>query len=171
MAGRPQNLEAAVRRALANINPNLTVLEMVSLKEQLDRNFNQDELVARLTELFGLLALILVCVGLYGVTSYSVARRTGEIGLRMALGANRRNVLWLILRGALLQVGIGLAIGVPVTLAGGRLMAGLLYGVKSYNPVILGLAACVLAACAIAASVVPARRAASIDPMQALRIE
>jgi len=171
VAGKPENLEPAVRRALADIDPNLTVLDIVSLSEQLDRNFNQDRLIARLTELFGLLALVLACVGLYGVTAYSVARRTSEIGIRMALGADRRNVLGLVLRGALIQLGLGLAIGIPVALAGGRLAANQLYGVKSHDPAILGLAVVVLAACALLAAFVPARRAASIDPMQALRTE
>ncbi|MGH9453053.1 MAG: ABC transporter permease, partial [Terriglobia bacterium] len=171
VAGRPENLEAAVRRTLANINPNLTVLDMMSLTEQLDNNFNQDRLIARLTELFGLLALILACVGLYGVTSYSVARRTNEIGIRMALGANRASVIGLVLRGASVQVALGLAIGIPAALAGGRFAANQLYGVKAYDPVILGLAAAVLAACALLAGFVPARRAASIDPLQALRSE
>jgi predicted permease len=171
VAARPENLEAAVRRTLADIDPNLTILDMMSMNEQLARNFNQDRLITRLTELFGLLALILACVGLYGVTAYSVARRTGEIGIRMALGANRGNVLGLVLRGALLQLGIGLAVGLPVALAGGRLLASQLYGVKSHDPLILGLASSVLAACALCAGFVPARRAASIDPMQALRTE
>jgi predicted permease len=169
--GRPEGIEAAVRRALNSINPNLTVLDMMSLTDQLDLNFNQDKLIARLTELFGLLALVLACVGLYGVTAYTVARRTNEIGIRMALGADRWNVLWLVLRGALAQLAIGLAVGIPVVLAGGRLMANQLYGVKSHNPFILGLAAVVLAACAVVAALVPARRAASIDPLQALRVE
>jgi len=171
VAGKPENLGPAVRRALADIDPNLTVLDIVSLSEQLDRNFNQDRLIARLTELFGLLALVLACVGLYGVTAYSVARRASEIGIRMALGADRKNVLGLVLRGALIQLGLGLAIGIPVALAGGRLAANQLYGVKSHDPAILGLAVVVLAACALLAAFVPARRAASIDPMQALRTE
>jgi ABC-type antimicrobial peptide transport system permease subunit len=171
VAGKPGNLEAEVRRALADINPNLTVLRMVSLNEQLARNFNQDRLIARLTELIGLLALILACVGLYGVTAYSVARRTSEIGIRMALGADRASVLGLVLRGAMLQVGLGLALGIPVALAGGRLLSSQLYGVKSHDPIILGLAAAVLAACSLAAGFVPARRAASIEPVQALRTE
>jgi macrolide transport system ATP-binding/permease protein len=171
VAGRPEGIEAAVRRALNSINPKLTVLDMMSLTDQLDLNFNQDKLIARLTELFGLLALVVACVGLYGVTAYSVARRTNEIGIRMALGADRGKVLWLVLRGALAQLAIGLAVGIPVVLAGGRLMANQLYGVKSHNPFILGLAAVVLAACAVVAALVPARRAASIDPLQALRVE
>ena len=171
VAGKPENLEAAVRRTLADIDPSLTVLDMMSLREQLDRNFNQDRLIARLTELFGLLALVLACVGLYGVTSYSVARRTSEIGIRVALGADRSNVLGLVLRGALAQLGLGLAIGIPVALGAGRLLASQLYGVKSRDPVILGLAAAVLAGCALVAAFVPARRAASIDPVQALRTE
>jgi predicted permease len=171
VAGRPENIEEAVRRTLSSINPNLTILDMMSLTEQLDLNFNQDKLIARLTELFGLLALLLACVGLYGVTSYSVARRTNEIGIRIALGANRANVLWLVLRGALIQLGIGLVIGIPVVLAGGRLMASQLYGVKSHDPMILSVAVVALAACAVVAALVPARRAASIDPMQALRTE
>jgi ABC-type antimicrobial peptide transport system permease subunit len=128
-------------------------------------------LIARLTELFGLLALVLACVGLYGVTAYSVARRTSEIGIRMALGADRASVLGLVLRGAMLQLGLGLALGIPVALAGGRLLSSQLYGVKSHDPVILGLAAAVLAACSLAAGFVPARRAASIEPVQALRTE
>ena len=171
VAGKPENLEYAVRRALADIDPNLTVLDIMSLTEQVDRNFNQDRLIARLTELFGLLALVLACVGLYGVTAYSVARRTSEIGIRMALGADRISVLGLVLRGALIQLALGLAVGIPVALAGGRLLGNQLYGVKGHDPLILGLAAVVLAACALLAAFVPARRAASIDPMQALRTE
>ena len=171
VAGRPENLEAAVRRTLADINPNLTVLDMMSLTEQVDRNFNQDRLIARLTELFGLLALILACVGLYGVTSYSVAQRTNEIGIRIALGANRGRVITLVLRGALMQIVLGLALGVAVSLAGSRLLSSQLYGLKAYDPRILAFAAIVLAACALLAAFVPARRAASIDPLQALRSE
>ncbi|HUI42785.1 MAG TPA: ABC transporter permease [Terriglobia bacterium] len=171
VAGKPEDLEATLRRTLAGIDPNLTVLRLMRMTEQLAGNFNQDRLIARLTELFGGLALILACVGLYGVTAYSVARRTGEIGIGMALGANRGNVLALVLRGALLQLGVGLAVGIPVALAGGRLLASQLYGVKSHDPLILGLAAAVLAACALVAGFVPARRAASIDPMRALRTE
>jgi len=135
------------------------------------RNFNQDRLIAWLTELFGLLALILACVGLYGVTAYSVARRTSEIGIRMALGANRASVLRLVLQGALIQLALGLVVGIPVTFAGGRLLSSQLYGVKTHDPMVLGLAAAVLAASALAAGFVPARRAASIEPMQELRTE
>ena len=171
VAGNPENLNAAVRRTLAGIDPNLTILDLMSMNEQVTRNFNQDRLIARLTELFGGLALILACVGLYGVTAYAVARRTGEIGIRMALGADRPRILGLVLRGALLQLGVGLAIGIPAALAGGRLLANQLYGVKSYDPAILALAAVVLTACALLAGFVPAQRAASIDPIRALRVE
>src|SRR6202035_1775494 len=112
----PQNLDALVRRTLANINPNLTVIDLHSLDYQIADNFTQERLIARLTTLFGLLALILASVGLYGITSYQVARRTSEIGLRMALGANRANVVSMILRGAFAQVGLGVAIGIPVAI-------------------------------------------------------
>jgi predicted permease len=171
VAGNPEILNAAVRRTLAGINPNLTILDLMTMNEQVTRNFNQDRLIARLTELFGGLALILACVGLYGVTAYAVAQRTGEIGIRMALGADRPRILSLVLRGALLQLGIGLAIGIPAALVGGRLLANQLYGVKSYDPAILALAAAVLTACALLAGFVPAERAASIDPIRALRVE
>ncbi|HTQ52860.1 MAG TPA: ABC transporter permease [Bryobacteraceae bacterium] len=171
VAGPTENLNAAVRRALAQIDPNLTVLDMLTMDEQLARNFNQDRLIARLTGIFGGLALMLACVGLYGITAYAVARRTGEIGIRMALGADRPNIVTLILRDALLQLAVGLAIGIPAALAGGRLLAHQLYGVEAYNPAILSLAAGVLAACAVLAGYLPARRAAAIDPIRALRVE
>ncbi len=144
---------------------------MMSFQEQVARNFNQERLIARLTELFGALALVLACVGLYGVTAYGVARRTNEIGIRMALGADGGNVLGLVLRGALAQLGVGLAIGIPAAIAGGHVLAHQLYGVKSYDPMILGAAALILAACAIVAASVPARRATRVDPMVALRYE
>jgi predicted permease len=169
--GKPENLEASVRNILAGIDPNLTILGMTSFAEQVSSNFNQDRLIARLTELFGLLALTLACVGLYGVTVFSVARRTNEIGVRMALGANRRNVLGLVLGGAFGQVVVGLAFGIPLALAGARLMSSQLYGVKSYDPMIISVAAVILAACALLAGVVPARRATKVDPMVALRYE
>ena len=171
MAGHPENLESTMRRTLADIDPNLTVLSVVSLTEQISRNFNQERLITRLTELFGVLALILACVGLYGVTSYTVSQRTNEIGIRMALGAERGNVVALVLNGAIWQLALGLVIGIPATLAAGRALASQLYGVKSYDPLIIGAASLVLALCALAAAFIPARRAASIDPIEALRFE
>jgi predicted permease len=169
--GEAAALESLARRTLANINPDLTVVNFKSLDYQVADNFNQERLITRLTGLFGLLALALASVGLYGITAYSVARRTSEIGLRMALGANRANVLALVLRRALLLVAVGLAIGIPVALLGGRLMRSQLYGVRTYDPLTLAGAILVLSAFAALAGFIPARRAASIEPMNALRTE
>jgi predicted permease len=166
-----QNAEELLRRTLASIDPNLTVVDIRTFDSQVAGNFTQDRLVARLTTLFGVLALILASVGLYGVMSYFVARRTGEIGIRMALGATRMSVLSNVLRGALLQIAFGLVVGIPAALFAGHLMASQLYGVGSYDPWAFVGAAVVLAICAALASLIPARRAASIEPMQALRTE
>jgi ABC-type antimicrobial peptide transport system permease subunit len=134
-------------------------------------NFNQERLITRLMGLFGLLALALASVGLYGITTYSVARRTSEIGLRMALGANRGNVVVLVLKKALLLVALGLSIGVPVSLLGGRLISSQLYGVRTYDPLTMAGSIFVLCAFAALAGFIPARRAATIEPMNALRTE
>ena len=144
---------------------------MRSLDEQVSFNFTQERLIARLTTLFGLLALVLAAVGLYGITSYAVARRTSEIGLRMALGADRGSVVRMVLRGAFVQIAIGLAIGIPIALAGGHFMADQLFGVRSWDPMSMAIAVAVLSAAAALAGFIPARRAASIEPMEALRIE
>jgi ABC-type antimicrobial peptide transport system permease subunit len=170
VAGKPETLKPAVRKTVAEIDPNLTILNMINFGEQVARNFNQDRLIARLTELFGVLALVLACVGLYGVTSYSVVRRTNEIGIRLPLGASQRRVLGLVLRGAFVQVVGGLAVGIPLALAGARLLSSELYGVKPYDAVIVGLAVSTLAACEFAAAFLPGRRA-KVDPMVALRHE
>jgi len=168
---RPQNVDAMVRHTLADINPSLTVIDLQSLDDQVSFNFNQERLIARLTMLFGLLALVLAAVGLYGITSYSVARRTSEIGLRMALGADRGKVVRLVLRGAFAQVGLGLALGVPLTLVGAHFMSDQLYAVRSYDPLSIAIAVVVLSGAAALAGFIPARRAASIEPMEALRME
>ncbi len=170
-AGDAASLEPLVRHTLANINPNLTVLDFKTLDYQVAGNFNQERLISRLTSLFGLLALVLASVGLYGITAYSVARRTSEIGLRMALGANRNNVLALVLRAASMQVGLGLAIGIPIALLGGRLMSSQLYGVRIYDPLTIAAAVLILSTFAAIAGFIPARRAASIEPMHALRTD
>ncbi len=170
-SGTVPGLEAQVRRALGQINPNLTVIDFRTFAEQVEGNFSQQSMIAQLTSLFGLLALVLASIGLYGVTAYAVARRTGEIGIRMALGADRKNVLALVLKGAFLQVAIGLVIGIPLTILCGRAMASQLFGVKAYDPLILLTTIVVLAAAAFVASVIPARRAASVEPMQALRTD
>ena len=167
----PENVDAMVRRALANVDPNLTVIDLHSLDYQVADNFNQERLIARLTMLFGFLALTLASVGLYGITSYTVARRTSEIGLRMALGANRGDVARLILQGAFGQVGLGLAIGIVIVFLVGHVVSDQLYAVRSWDPLTIALAVAVLSVAAALAGFIPARRAASIEPIKALRIE
>jgi len=166
-----QDADALIRRTLGSIDPNLTLVDLRSLDAQVAGNFNQERLIARLTSLFGLLALILASVGLYGVMSYFVVRRTSEIGIRMALGATRSSVVRIVLRGVLVQIVLGLVLGIPAALLAGHLMASQLYGVKAYDPLALAGATVVLAICAAFAGFIPARRAASIEPMQALRTE
>jgi len=142
-----------------------------TLDQQVAVNFDEDRLIARLTSLFGILALTLASVGLYCVMSYFVARRTSEIGIRMALGATRSSVVSMVLRGALWQILIGLALGIPAALYCGYLMKSLLYNVSTYDPLALAGATLVLGFCATMAGFIPARRAASVDPMKALRTE
>ncbi len=169
--GATGNVGPQVRRTLASIDPNLSIIDMRTFGEQVSRQFNLERLVARLTDLFSLLALLLASIGLYGVTAYNIARRTSEIGIRMALGANRRDVLAMVLRGAFFQIAIGLLIGVPLALATGRIVANRLFRVGAFDPRVLGAAVAVLALCGLLAGWIPARRAASIEPVQALRSE
>jgi predicted permease len=166
-----QNVDMLVRRTLADINPNLTVIDLRSFDAQVAGNFNGERLTARLTSLFGSLALVLASVGLYGVMSYFVARRTAEIGVRMALGSSRSGVLALVMRSALGQILIGLGVGIPAALLAGHFMASQLWGIDGYDPRALAGATLVLALCATAAGFIPARRASSIEPMRALRTE
>ena len=128
-------------------------------------------IIAQLSAFFGMLALFLVCIGIYGLTSYAVARRTNEIGIRMALGAGRTSVLWLVVREVLGLVGLGIAIGVPATLAGSRLVSSMLFGLSSTDPAIILTAPLILLVVAALAGYLPARRATKVDPMTALRCE
>ena len=169
--GSMEGLEPQVRRALSDVDPNLTLLSVQTLQEQVDSNFDQQRAVAHMTGLFGILALILAAVGLYGVTAYTVARRTSEIGVRMALGASKGNVIRLVLRGAFLQIAIGLLIGIPVSIACSHLIAAQLYQVKGWDPLVLAGSVLALGLCALIASIIPAQRAASINPVTALRTE
>jgi ABC-type antimicrobial peptide transport system permease subunit len=156
---------------LASINSDLSLDSVKGYSEQVSVHYNQERLIARLTGLFSLLSLVLASVGLYGVTAYNVTRRTSEIGIRMALGANRGNVVSMVLTGAIWHVGIGLCIGIPLAVLSGYALAHQLYGVSRFDPLVLGGAVLVLCVCALVAGLVPARRAASVDPMEALRSE
>ncbi|HEX8713160.1 MAG TPA: ABC transporter permease [Terracidiphilus sp.] len=166
-----QDVATLVRRTLAGVDRNLTVMDLMPFEVQVAGNFAQSRLVARITSLFGLLALILASVGLYGVMSYFVARRTGEVGIRMALGSTRLGVVALIMRSVIWQIFAGLALGIPAALLAGHFMTSQLYELKGTDPWALGGAALLLSACAILAGYIPAHRAASIEPMRALRIE
>jgi macrolide transport system ATP-binding/permease protein len=166
-----QGAEALLRRTLAEIDPNLTVFHFDSYDSQVAANFNQDRLFARLTSLFGVLALTLASVGLYGVVSFSVVRRTSEMGIRMAMGASRSDIVSMVLRGAFSQFLLGVALGIPAAFYAGHLITSLLYEVKGSDPVAYLGATMALAMCAAVAGFVPARRAASIEPMRALRSE
>ncbi len=167
----PGVLEAQLTRMLADIDPNLTINSIRTMQQQIDLRFDQERAVASLAALFGIVALILAAVGLYGVTSYTVAQRTNEIGIRMALGADRPNVIQLVLRGAFKRVLIGLLLGLPLAVGAGRLISAQLYGVTSWDPLALAVAAGALAICSFFAAIIPANRAASISPMNALRSE
>jgi ABC-type antimicrobial peptide transport system permease subunit len=167
----PGALEPVLTRTLAGIDPNLTIITVKTMQQQVEQSFDQERAIASLAGLFGIVALLLAAVGLYGVTAYTVAQRTNEIGIRMALGADRSRVMELVLRGAFQRVLIGLLVGVPLAVGAGRLIASQLYGVRYWDPLALGIAAGALAIAAFIAAVVPAGRAAAISPMSALRAE
>jgi predicted permease len=171
LQGPQANIESVLHRTLASIDPNLAIVSLQPLQHQVSANFDQDRLLARLTDLFGLLALVLASIGLYGVTAFSLARRVHEIGLRMALGASRPSVVSMILRGTLYQMAFGLGLGIPIALLGGHFIASQLYGVPAYDLLSWSTAILALSTCAFVAGFIPARRAASVDPMQALRSE
>jgi putative ABC transport system permease protein len=168
--GNPPGMEERVRKALASIDPNFVLYGVDPYNKVVAADFQQESLVATLTTLFGALGLLLAAIGLYGVMAYSVEQRTSEIGVRMAMGADRGNVMKMVLRAAFLQVGIGLALGIPAAIGTGELMKNQLFGVKAWDPAMIALAALMLGLAALLASVIPARRAAGVEPMVALRI-
>ncbi len=169
--GNPPGMEDRVRKALASVDPNLVLYGVDPYSKILNNDFQQQNMIATLTTLFGVLGLLLAAVGLYGVMAYMVEQRTSEIGVRMALGANRGSVVAMVLRGAFSQVGIGLAIGIPAAIGAGKLMSDQLFHVKPWDPAMLATATLLLALAAFLASLIPARRAAGVEPMVALRSE
>jgi ABC-type antimicrobial peptide transport system permease subunit len=160
-----------VRQAMASVDPNLPLISIRSLKEQVAGQFRQQRLIARLTSFFGVLSLVLASLGLYGVTAYNVGRRVREIGVRMALGADRSHIVRLVLRGAFGLILFGLLVGLPLTFAVGRFLGSQLYGMNPYNPVVTLIAVLVLALSTLIASFVPAFRASLTSPLNALRAE
>ena len=169
--GNPPGMEDRVRKVLAGIDPNFVLYGVDPYTKVVAGDFQQENMIATLTSLFGALGLLLAAVGLYGVMAYTVEQRTSEIGVRMALGADRGQVMKMVLRGAFSQIGIGLAIGIPAAVGAGMLMSNQLFNVKPWDPVMLALAALLLGLAALLASAIPARRAAGVEPMVALRIE
>jgi ABC-type antimicrobial peptide transport system permease subunit len=169
---RPMNdMETLARRTLVAINPNLAVVKFQTFTEQIGDRFSEERMIARLTMLFGGLALLLATIGLYGVTSYTVAGRTSEIGIRMALGAERSKVIAMIMRGASVQTLLGLAIGAPVAFVCVRFVKAQLYEIKNADVTVMAGAILTLAVAACIAGMIPAHRAASTDPAKALRME
>jgi ABC-type antimicrobial peptide transport system permease subunit len=170
-AGDPTEIISAVRQAAQSIDGNVPLFDLKTQSEQVDQALAQERLFARLSAFFGLLALLLACIGLYGIMSYSVARRTHEIGIRIALGAQPGSVLWLVMRETLLMVLMGVAIGVPGALAAAKVISSMLFGLTATDPVTISIATLVMIGVAAFAGYLPARRASRVDPMIALRYE
>jgi ABC-type antimicrobial peptide transport system permease subunit len=168
MSGSSPGMEARIQRTLGAIDLNLTMLSVTPVSDHLQQLLGHEQLIGTLSQVFAILALLLASIGLYGVTAYSVARRTSEIGVRTALGATRSHVVRLILGNALAQAGVGIAVGIPLALLAGRLLAGQLFGVKTSDPAILAGSAVMLPACAAVAGAI---RASSVDPVRALRVD
>jgi predicted permease len=169
--GDLSTVSSAIQQAIHSVDRDLPIAEITTLDEQVGRSITQQRTVAQLSTFFGLLAVFLSCIGIYGLMSYVVSRRTNEIGIRMALGARRGNVRWLVMREITLLLGIGIAIGVPVTLAGTRTIRTMLFGVKGSDPASLVASVALLLAIGLLAGYLPARRASRVDPMIALRYE
>ena len=167
----PVNMFVQVKKALAEVNPNLVMHDTQPYSRVIQESFDQQNMIASLAWLFGAVGLVLAAVGLYSVTAYGVEQRTSEIGVRMALGADRGSVVAMVLRGAFWQIGIGLGIGIPAAIGAGYLMASQLFGVTPWNPLLLAGSTVLLGLAALVAAVIPAQRASSTDPMQALRME
>jgi ABC-type antimicrobial peptide transport system permease subunit len=169
---RPMSdMEVIAQKTLGGINQNLTVVKFQTFDEQIADRFVEERMISRLTTLFGGLALLLAAIGLYGVTAYAVVRRTPEIGILMALGAERSGVIAMIMRGAMVQTLLGLAIGIPVAMLCVRFVKTQLYEITSADHTVMTGAIVTLALAACIAAIIPARRAASIDPVRALRVE
>jgi ABC-type antimicrobial peptide transport system permease subunit len=169
--GDPARVGEEVRRALAQVDPNLAVLKMETISQQVNHLVDQEQLISQLCTWFAVLALLLTSIGLYGVMTYNVARRTHEIGIRMALGAQNREVQWMILRESLLLLGIGVLLGVPATMAATRLVGAQLFGLSPSDPPTFVAALLAISIVALLAAYFPARRATRVDPMVALRDE
>jgi predicted permease len=169
--GDPLAILPSARRVLKQMDPNLPLIQPITQRAQYDLTIARQILFGRLAGFFGFLAVVLVATGLYGTLAYRVNNRTVEIGVRIAVGAQRGQVVWMVLRDSLTMMGLGVAMGIPLALLVGRALAASLYGVTPYDAATYAFAALGLAAVAIAASVIPARRAASVDPLTALRSE
>ena len=169
--GAPRAIVEALRKAVADVSPALLVDRITATAEQVDQNLRQERIVAQVTGGLGLLALALASFGLFGVMSYNVARRTGELGVRFAIGATRVQVLWMVLRESIVLALTGLAIGIPAVLVASRLVSGLLFGVAPNDPATIAAAVAVLIGVATLAGLVPAWKASRVDPIVALRQE
>lgn len=163
--------DSEVRRSIADVDPNMPVIFIRTLRDQVDNTFSQQRLIARLTSFFGILSLVLASIGLYGVAAHNAGRRTNEIGVRMALGAHRGQVVALVLRGAFGLVVVGLVVGLPLAVVAGRFLGHQLYGMNQYNPVVILVAVTALGLSALVASLIPAIRASLTSPLEALRTE
>ena len=168
---RPAELTTALRAAVASVDKDLPLLNIRTQNEQIADSAREEHIFASLTTGFGLLAVVLACIGVYGIMAYAVARRTNEIGIRIALGAQTGKVLRMVLREASWLAAVGVIAGLAVALTMGRLIASMLYGLESYDPLTLGMAAALLILVTLTASLIPARRAATVDPIEALRHE
>jgi predicted permease len=169
--GDPAKMIGEMRKALAQVDPNLPLTQARTIREQVDSTMSHEELISSLTGVFSVLALVLAAIGLYGVMSYSVVRRTGEIGIRLALGAQAQRVLWMVLRESLVLLGVGMAVGLPLTLMATRAVRQQLYGLSATDPVTIAVAVGIVGGMTVLAAWLPARRAARVDPMVALRCD